>query len=61
MNINSTLRTIQKSGYEVCSDCGGLVLTDYEWLGEKDGVGQTRHINRCEGCGKSNTEIIEGG
>jgi len=56
------LKLINKGGYNVCQDCGGLVHTNYEWLGEnKDGVGKTRHINQCEGCGRWSDEIISGG
>ena len=57
----NTLKIIFKDGYSICGDCGELVETDYEWLGEKNGVGRTEHQNKCTGCGKWKNEIVEGG
>jgi len=55
------LTTVQKDGYQTCKDCGGLVDTDFEWLGEREGVGETRHIERCEDCGRWRDSIVKGG
>lgn len=57
-----TLQKIARGGYNECADCGGLIGTDYEWLGEdENGVGMTRHIERCEDCGRWNDEVVKGG
>jgi hypothetical protein len=55
-NDANTLKIIFKDGCHICGDCGELVETDYEWLGEKNGVGQVAHHDKCTGCGKWKVE-----
>jgi uncharacterized Zn finger protein len=55
------LTAVEKSGYSECADCGGSIETDYEWLGEINGVGQTDHHMRCENCGRYKIERHTGG
>ena len=58
----NVLVAVNKGGYEECADCGGLIDTEYEWLGEnQDGVGVTRYIDRCMTCGRWREELVKGG
>ena len=50
--MRQVLNRINRGGYEECSDCGGLILTDDVWLGEdKNGKGHFEVHYRCEDCG----------
>lgn len=52
MNSNTNqLKTTTKGEVTLCV-CGGLIETEYEWLGEVNGIGQTDAHERCEDCGK---------
>ena len=51
------LETVWKSGYAECFSCGGLILSDSEWLGEdENGRGWYLLHERCEDCGQYRTE-----
>lgn len=54
MARRNELVQIQKRGYSVCADCGGLVLSDDPaWLGEDDnGQGWFEWAFRCDDCGR---------
>ena len=60
--MRSNLLKIDSSkDYFQCADCGGLVESDFYWLGEDaQGRGMTDAHYRCEDCGRWVSEIQYG-
>jgi len=50
---SNVLTEVDKHGYTVCLDCGGLVERESEWLGEDaTGRGRYKAVYMCEDCGR---------
>ena len=52
MKHNRVLNKTWTGHFWICADCGGLVDSESEWLGEDaNGKGWFRLHERCEECG----------
>ena len=54
MSKYNKLEVINKGSYEICANCGGLVLDEEShWLGEDaNGVGWAKVYQYCDKCGR---------